>query len=79
MPMVQSRVNGLRIFIPTEARGVIGRFATQQGNELIFVKPTDKNIRETQSEEPLEVQSEAPDRQEKAPDAQDDINPEELG
>lgn len=43
MPMVQSKVNGLRIFIPAVAKGIIGRFATQNGNELVFVKPTAKN------------------------------------
>lgn len=39
MPQVQSRVNGLIINIQPQAKGVLGRFATNGGNELVFVKP----------------------------------------
>lgn len=39
---VQSRVNGLLINVPTDARGVIGRFASQGGNELVFAPLSDK-------------------------------------
>lgn len=39
---VQSRVNGLLINIPTDARGIIGRFASQGGNELVFAPISDK-------------------------------------
>ena len=37
---VQSARNGLIIGIPTDARGVIHRFATKGDNELVFVAPT---------------------------------------
>lgn len=36
MRSVQSRVNGLQVAIPPDAIGVIGRFATKGGNELVF-------------------------------------------
>lgn len=37
MPFVKSRVNGLKIAIPNDARGVIHRFAIGGGgNELVF-------------------------------------------
>lgn len=39
MPQVQSRVNGLIINIPAQAKGLLGRFATRGDNELTFVKP----------------------------------------
>ena len=38
-PNIQSRVNGLVITVPPQARGMIGRFATRGENELVFVKP----------------------------------------
>lgn len=38
-PTIQSRVNGLQIAIPPAARGLLGRFATKNGNDLVFVKP----------------------------------------
>lgn len=38
MPSIKSRVNGLEIAIPADAKGVIGRFATAGGNELVFEK-----------------------------------------
>lgn len=38
-PTIQSRVNGLQIAVPPQARGVISRFATSNGNDLVFVKP----------------------------------------
>lgn len=38
MPSIQSSRNGLKINIPADARGVIGRFATKGDNELIFNK-----------------------------------------
>lgn len=38
MPSIQSSRNGLKINIPADARGVIGRFATKGDNELIFDK-----------------------------------------
>lgn len=39
MPNIQSRVNGLIVNIPAQARGLLGRFATRGDNELVFVKP----------------------------------------
>ena len=39
---VQSRVNGLVINIPTDARGIIGRFASVGGNELVFAPISEK-------------------------------------
>lgn len=39
MPNITSRVNGIHIAVPAEAKGILGRFATQGGNELIFDKP----------------------------------------
>lgn len=36
--LVQSRANGLVIAVPPDARGVVGRFNTQGGNELIFTQ-----------------------------------------
>lgn len=38
MPVVQSRVNGLKINIPADAAGVVGRYASKGDNELIFEK-----------------------------------------
>lgn len=43
MPTIQSRVNGLIVTIPAQAKGLLGRFATKGENELVFVKP--KNVR----------------------------------
>lgn len=37
MPQVQSAVNGLVINIPAQAKGLLGRFATQGDNRLVFV------------------------------------------
>lgn len=43
MPHIRSRVNGLRIDIPNDARGVIHRFAIGGGgNELVFEPITRK-------------------------------------
>lgn len=43
MPHVISRVNGLRVEIPLDARGVIHRFAVAGGgNELVFEPVTRK-------------------------------------
>ena len=39
MPSIQSRVNGLIVNIPAQAKGLLGRFATRGDNELVFVKP----------------------------------------
>lgn len=39
MAQIKSRVNGLTIGIPADARGVVSRFATAGGNELVFEKP----------------------------------------
>lgn len=39
MPSIQSRVNGLVVHIPAQAKGLLGRFATRGDNELVFVKP----------------------------------------
>lgn len=39
MPTIQSRVNGLTIAVPPQAKGILGRFATSGANELVFVKP----------------------------------------
>ena len=39
MPHIQSRVNGLIVNIPAQAKGLLGRFATRGDNELVFVKP----------------------------------------
>lgn len=39
MPQIQSRVNGLIVNIPAQAKGLLGRFATKGDNELVFVKP----------------------------------------
>lgn len=39
MPNIQSRVNGLIVNIPAQAKGLLGRFATRGDNELVFVKP----------------------------------------
>lgn len=43
MPFITSRVNGLKIAIPNDARNVIHRFAISGGgNELVFEPPTRK-------------------------------------
>ena len=58
MPSIKSRVNGLIINIPADARGVVGRFKTQGGNELIF----NQNVATPREQEvSLKVESEAPD------------------
>ena len=36
MPQVMSKVNGLIINIPADAKGVINRFKSEGDNELIF-------------------------------------------
>lgn len=36
MPTIKSRVNGLLVSIPADARGILNRFATRGGNELVF-------------------------------------------
>lgn len=54
---VQSRVNGLKINIPTDARGVIGRFASQGGNELVFAALTEKQ--KTVDTEPVKIDTSA--------------------
>jgi len=39
---VKSARNGLILNVPTDARGVIGRFATKGDNELVFENPTNR-------------------------------------
>lgn len=61
MPEIRSRVNGLRINIPADAAGIIPRFATKGGNDLVFEKgsvgrPTPKGKDKT-----VRIKSEAPD------------------
>lgn len=60
MPQVRSRVNGLIINIPADARGIIGRYATQGGNELIFDKRS-LNGAPKPSEKPVTIESLNPD------------------
>lgn len=59
MSQVRSRRNGLILNIPADARGVVSRFATQGGNELIFDQP--RNTRAAPEDKPLRVESMAPD------------------
>lgn len=59
MPQVKSRVNGLIINIPADAAGVVQRFATQGGNELIFEKQ--KSSGKPQKQKSLVIESEAKD------------------
>ena len=56
MPEVISRVNGLRINIPIDARGVIHRFAIGGGgNELVFepIKRSDFDASKAKEKEPV--------------------------
>jgi hypothetical protein len=59
MPVVKSRFNGLQVNIPQDARGVVGRFFSQGGNELIFDQRASRA--KIEPEAPLKVESEAPD------------------
>jgi hypothetical protein len=62
MPQVKSRYNGLIVTVPADARGVIGRFHTQGGNELIFEQNAKQKQKAMQEQdEPVKVKSEAPD------------------
>lgn len=47
---VQSRVNGLLINIPTDARNITGRFASQGGNELVFA-PLSEKLKQVEEED----------------------------
>lgn len=63
MPFVKSRVNGLRIAIPNDARNVIHRFAIQGGgNELVFdnIKRSDYESSRRSEGAPIGLGSEAP-------------------
>jgi hypothetical protein len=57
MPQVQSRVNGLIVNIPADARNVVGRFATKGGNELIFENLPKSRRRAVDQEEAMVVES----------------------
>lgn len=58
MPVVQSRVNGIKINIPADAAGVVGRYASKGDNELIFEKTRNKIAKDT---EKTVVESMVPD------------------
>lgn len=58
MAQVKSRFNGLIVNIPSDARGIVGRFQTQGGNELIFEQDARKRAA---PEEPVKIESQAPD------------------
>lgn len=71
MPQIRSRTNGLIINIPADAAGVIGRFATAGGNDLIFDKASlgmKNGKRPAPDSTPMTVRSLAPDPG--SPDAQ---------
>ncbi len=61
MPVVRSRYNGLYINVPADAAGVMGRFATAGGNELVFDQKSIKNGRsqrfDRENEEPVRIDS----------------------
>jgi hypothetical protein len=59
---VQSARNGLFIEIPTQARGVIHRFATPGDNELIFnkISPSKINAGKRASAKPVILGDDAP-------------------
>jgi hypothetical protein len=63
MPVIQSRVNGLKINIPADARGVVSRFETKGGNELVFDARSLKQVTggAQASSKPVTIASEAPD------------------
>jgi hypothetical protein len=64
MPVVQSRVNGIKINIPADARNIVHRFATKGGNELIFNAKSLKDAgvkSRTQAQDSVVIESEAPD------------------
>lgn len=59
---IQSARNGLIITVPTQARGVLRRFASAGDNELIFAKlPETKSSRKrvTKAEKPMTIESPA--------------------
>ena len=71
MPVVQSRVNGIKINIPADAAGVVGRYASKGDNELIFEKPRTKAPKD---EEPTVVESIEPDKKSnKKPDSESEF------
>ena len=49
MPVVQSRVNGLKVNIPADAAGVVGRFQSKGDNELVFEKPKRQVARDVET------------------------------
>jgi len=63
MPVIESRVNGLKINIPADARGVVHRFATKGGNELVFNARSLKQATggAPAPNKPVTIESEAPD------------------
>jgi hypothetical protein len=63
MPSVQSRINGLIIDVPADARGVLRRFTSKGDNELVFAGI--KGLKANEPEEKLVIESEP----EKAPPA----------
>lgn len=60
MPQVRSRVNGLVINIPADAAGVVGRFGTKNGNDLVFEKP--KQPIRMAKDTAMSIESELPDK-----------------
>lgn len=61
MAYVTSRVNGLQIQIPADARGVIPRFSTKGANQLVFAdqtpEKTDKARKVLAKEKPVSLGS----------------------
>lgn len=64
MAVARSRRNGLRVFIPTDARGVLYRFAVSGGgNELIFDPIKRRDFDHSAKIDSAPAQLGAPDRQ----------------
>ena len=68
MPFVKSRVNGLLVAIPNDARNVIHRFAVHGGgNELVFEPITRKDFNASKASETAPLGLGEPDGPEQAP------------
>lgn len=57
---IQSRVNGLKIAVPNDARGVVGFFRTRGDNENVFRQ--DKMPKPGKQPDVVTIESEVPDK-----------------
>lgn len=63
---IQSRVNGLIIAVPSNARGVLSRYSTAGDNEMTFVTGRRPSIQT--EDKPMVVESETTPKKEAAPE-----------